>query len=141
MKNFDYHSYESQRPKMKGFVYRFLVNALALAVTAWIVKGIEINGVLSLFFAAMVLGVLNAFVRPVFLIFTLPLNILTMGLFTLVINGFMIMMASKVVRGFVIADFWSALVGAIFLAIISFLANLFVADDGGIEILRGRWRL
>ena len=49
MKNFDYHSYESQRPRMKGFVYRFLVNALALAVTAWIVKGIEINGVLSLF--------------------------------------------------------------------------------------------
>ncbi|NIA10886.1 MAG: phage holin family protein [Nitrospiraceae bacterium] len=126
---------------MKGFVYRFLVNALALAVTAWIVKGIEINGVLSLFFAAMVLGVLNAFVRPVFLIFTLPLNILTMGFFTLVINGFMIMMASKVVRGFVIADFWSALVGAIFLAIISFLVNLFIADDGGIKVLQGRWHL
>jgi len=126
---------------MKGFVYRFLVNALALAVTAWIVKGIEINGVWSLFFAAMVLGVLNAFVRPIFLIFTLPLNILTMGLFTLVINGFMIMMASKVVRGFLIADFWSALVGAIFLAIISFLVNLLIADDGGIEVLQGRWRL
>ena len=124
---------------MKGFVYRFLVNALALAVTAWIVKGIQINGVLSLFFAAMVLGVLNAFVRPVFLVFTLPLNILTMGFFTLVINGLMIMMASKVVRGFLITDFWSALVGAIFLAIISFLVNLFVSDDGGIEILHGRW--
>jgi putative membrane protein len=64
-----------------------------------------------------------------------------MGFFTLVINGLMIMMASKVVRGFLITDFWSALVGAIFLAIISFLANLFVSDDGGIEILHGRWYL
>ncbi|RTZ89714.1 MAG: phage holin family protein [Deltaproteobacteria bacterium] len=139
MDDFDKFYLKHEGPKVKGFIFRWLVNALALAVTAWIVKGIEIHGVLSLFFAAMVVGVLNAFVRPIVLILTLPLNILTMGLFTFVINGFMIMIAAKVVRGFFVADFWSALVGAIFLAIISFLINLFVADDGSIEVIPPRW--
>jgi len=136
MDEFDRFYLESKGPRIRGFIYRWLVNALALAVSAWIVKGIEIHGVLSLFFAAIVVGVLNAFVRPVVLILTLPLNILTMGLFTFVINALMIMMASKVVRGFIVTDFWSALVGAVFLAIISFLINLFVADDGSIKIIR-----
>jgi len=136
MDEFDRFYLESKGPRIRGFIYRWLVNALALAVSAWIVKGIEIHGVLSLFFAAIVVGVLNAFVRPVVLILTLPLNILTMGLFTFVINALMIMMASKVVRGFIVTDFWSALVGAVFLAIISFLINLLVADDGSIKIIR-----
>lgn len=136
MDDFDRFYQGSKGPRVRGFIYRWLVNALALAVSAWIVKGIEIHGVLSLFFAAIVVGVLNAFVRPIVLILTLPLNILTMGLFTFVINALMIIMASKVVRGFVVADFWSALVGAIFLAVISFLINLFVADDGSIKIIR-----
>ncbi len=140
MDEFDRYYHRGGEPRIRGFVYRWLVNALALAVSAWIVKGIIIHGVLSLFFAAMVVGVLNAFVRPLVLILTLPLNILTMGLFTFVINALMIMMASKVVRGFVVTDFWSALVGAIFLSLISFLINLFVADDGRFEIIPPRWR-
>ncbi len=140
MDDFDRFYLGHERPKFKGFVFRWLVNAFALVVSAWIVKGIEIHGVLSLFFAAMVVGVLNAFVRPVVLILTLPLNILTMGLFTFVINGAMIMIASKVVRGFSVADFWSALVGAVFLSIISFLINLFVSDDGRIEVIPPRWQ-
>lgn len=139
MDDFDKFYHEMRGPRIRGFVYRWLVNAFALAVSAWVVKGIEVHGVLSLFFAAMVIGVLNAFVRPLVVILTLPLNILTMGLFTFVINGLMIMMASKVVRGFIVADFWSALVGAIFLAIISFFINLFVADDGSINIIPPRW--
>lgn len=139
MDDFDRFYERSKGPRVKGFVYRWLVNAFALAVSAWIVKGIEIHGLLSLFFAAIVVGVLNAFFRPIILILTLPLNILTMGLFTFVINALMLMAASKVVRGFLVADFWAALVGAIFLAIISFLMNLFVADDGSFEIIHPRW--
>ena len=139
MDDFDRFYLQHEGPKIRGFVFRWLVTAFALAVSAWIVKGIEIHGILSLFFAAMVVGVLNAFVRPVVLILTLPLNILTMGLFTFVINGAMIMIASKVVRGFAVADFWSAFVGAIFISIISFLINLFVADDGHIEIIPPKW--
>ncbi len=131
---------EPSRPRIRGLVYRWLVNALALAVSAWIVKGIQIHGVLSLFVAALMIGILNAFVRPLVLILTLPLNILTMGLFTFVINALMIMIAAKVVRGFFVADFWSALVGAIFLSIISFFINLFVSDDGSFEIIPPRWR-
>ena len=103
MDDFDKFYLQHEGPKVRGFVFRWLVTAFALAVSAWIVKGIEIHGILSLFFAAMVVGVLNAFVRPVVLILTLPLNILTMGLFTFVINGAMIMIASKVVRGFTVA--------------------------------------
>ncbi len=140
MDEFDRFYHMDRRPRIRGLVYRWLVIALALAVSAWIVKGIEIHGVLSLFVAALMIGILNAFVRPLVLILTLPLNILTMGLFTFVINALMIIMAAKVVRGFTVTDFWSALVGAIFLSIISFLINLFVSDEGSLEVIPPRWR-
>ena len=140
MDEFDRFYHVDRRPRIRGLVYRWLVIALALAVSAWIVKGIEIHGVLSLFVAALMIGILNAFVRPLVLILTLPLNILTMGLFTFVINALMIIMAAKVVRGFTVTDFWSALVGAIFLSIISFLINLFVSDEGSLEVIPPRWR-
>ena len=140
MDEFDRFYHLDRRPRIRGLVYRWLVIALALAVSAWIVKGIEIHGVLSLFVAALMIGILNAFVRPLVLILTLPLNILTMGLFTFVINALMIIMAAKVVRGFTVTDFWSALVGAIFLSIISFLINLFVSDEGTLEVIPPRWR-
>jgi len=115
---------------MMGFLIRWAINAVALGLTSWLVKGIDIHGVGTLFLAALVLGILNALLRPLLLILTLPLNILTLGLFTFVVNAFMLMMASKLVENFVITDFWSALVGAILLSIISFLISLFIGDRG-----------
>jgi len=119
--------------RIKGFVIRWAVNALALLVAAWLLKGIVISSYLSLFVAAFVIGLLNAFLRPVVLILTLPLNILTLGLFTLVVNGIMILLAGDVVRGFEVHGFFSAVFAALIMGIVSFLLNLFISDSGRIE--------
>ena len=119
--------------RMRGFIIRWVVNALALLVAAWILKGIVINSYLSLFVAAFVIGLLNAFLRPVVLILTLPLNILTLGLFTLVVNGIMVLLAGDVVRGFEVQGFFSAVFAALIMGCVSFLLNLFISDSGQIE--------
>lgn len=104
---------------MGGLLIRWLVNALALALTSWLLKGIDVEDIQTLFIAALVLGILNALLRPLILLLTLPLNLLTLGLFTFVVNGFIFIMASELVEGFVVKGFWSALVGAIFFSIVS----------------------
>ncbi len=121
---------------MRGFVIRWIVNALALILTAWLLKGIEFSGVFAPFVAALVIGVLNAVLRPFLILITLPLNILTLGLFTFVVNGFLIYITAKVVNGFVVENFWAAFVGAIFLSIISFLLSFFISDKGKVETMR-----
>ncbi len=121
---------------MRGFIIRWIVNALALILTAWLLKGMEFNGVFAPFVAALVIGVLNAVLRPFLILITLPLNILTLGVFTFVVNGFLIYITAKVVNGFVVENFWAAFVGAIFLSIISFLLSLFISDNGKLETMR-----
>ena len=119
--------------RVRGFIIRWVVNALALLVAAWILKGIVISSYLSLFVAAFVIGLLNAFLRPVVLLLTLPLNILTLGLFTLVVNGIMLLLAGDVVRGFEVHGFFSAVFAALIMGCVSFLLNLFISDSGQIE--------
>ncbi len=121
---------------MRGFVIRWIVNALALIFTAWLLKGIEFHGIFAPFVAALVIGVLNAVLRPFLILITLPLNILTLGLFTFVVNGFLIYITARVVNGFVVENFWAAFVGAIFLSIISFLLSFFISDKGRVETMR-----
>jgi putative membrane protein len=120
---------------MPGLLIRWALNAFALWLTSQLLGGIHIEGAASLFFAALVLGVLNAILRPLLLIITLPINLLTLGLFTLVINGVMLQLAAAAVRGFSIDGFWSAVLGALVLSIISFLLNLFIADSGRIQYI------
>ncbi len=118
---------------MRGFLIRWIINALALAVAAWLLKGIVVGSYTSLIVAALVIGLLNAFVRPVVLLLTLPLNILTLGLFTFVVNGAMILLAGDVVRGFEVTGFFSAVFGSIIMGGVSFFLNLFISDNGRIE--------
>lgn len=120
---------------MRGLVIRWLTTAFALWLTSLIVQGIEVDGVLPLFFAAIVLGVFNAVLRPLVLFVTFPINLLTLGLFTLVINGAMLKLTSDVVRGFSVHGFWSAVIGAVLLSAFSFALSLFVSDSGRIEYL------
>ena len=96
---------------MRGLVVRWLVCAVALYLTDLIVPGIQIESISALLFAAAAIGVLNAIVRPVILFVTLPLNILTLGLFTLVINAAMLKLASDVVRGFDVSGLLAAFEG------------------------------
>jgi len=123
---------------MRGLVIRWLVSAVALYLTSQIVRGIEIDGVVPLLFAAVTIGVLNAVVRPLVLLLTLPLNVLTLGLFTLVVNAGMLWMASQVVIGFRVPGFWSALGGWLLMSFFTFLINLLIGESGQIEIVRIR---
>ena len=120
---------------MRGLIIRWVTTALALWLTRFIVKGIAIEGIGSLFFAAVVLGIFNAVLRPLVLLITFPINLVTLGLFTLVINGAMLKLTSEVVRGFSVTGFWSAVIGALLLSAISFALNLFVNDAGHVQYL------
>ena len=123
---------------MQGLVIRWLVSAAALYLTSLIVRGIQIDGVVPLLFAAVTIGILNAVVRPFVLLLTLPLNILTLGLFTLVVNAAMLWMASEVVRGFSVHGFWSALGGWLLMSFFTFVINVLIGETGRIEIVRMR---
>ena len=100
---------------------RWLLNALTLIVIASYVPGIAVNGFYAALITALVLGLVNALLRPVLLILTLPVNILTLGLFTLVINAFLFWFVSSIVKGFVVTGFWPAFWGALIFSVTSWL--------------------
>ncbi|MDD5197177.1 MAG: phage holin family protein [Candidatus Omnitrophica bacterium] len=108
---------------MEYFLVRWLINALAIFIVAHIVKGIEVSSTPVVLVIALALGIINAFLRPLVILVTLPLNILTLGLFTLFINGALFFLISKIVKGFVITGFWPAFWGYILFSIISFLLS------------------
>jgi len=122
---------------VRGLVIRWVVSAVALYLTSLVVRGIEVQGIGSLFFAAASIGILNAVVRPLILLLTLPLNIVTLGLFTLVVNAAMLKLASEVVRGFEVHGFWSALGGWLLLSLFTFLINVVIGETG-VEVVHVR---
>ncbi len=123
---------------MHGFFVRWLILGFAISVAAYLMDGIHVSGVLSAFAAAAMLGILNAVFRPIALIITLPINILSLGLFTFVINAAMLKMASSLIPGFDVIGFWSAVFGSLFISIISFLINAFISDRGTVEYIELR---
>lgn len=126
---------------MKGLLIRWLILTLSILAAAYLLPGLEVSGFLAAFFAAAALGILNAFFRPILLLLTLPLNVLTLGLFTFVINALMLMMASGVITGFHVRGFWSAVFGSLVISIISWLLTSLVSDEGRVEVIelrRGR---
>ena len=110
------------------FLIHWLVIALALWVTAAILPGVGFASTTALAIAAIVLGLVNALVRPVLTILTLPITILTLGLFYLLVNGFAFFLASKIVPGFEVAGYWWAVLGAFVVGIISWFIGAFEKD-------------
>lgn len=102
---------------------RWLINALAVMAAAYLVPGVSVQGFWSALIAALVMGLINALIRPIILILTLPVNILTLGLFTLVINALMFWLASTIVKGFDIQGFWPAFWGALVFWLVSWITN------------------
>lgn len=102
-------------------ILRWLINAAALYLTALLLPGITLRGAGPALIAAAILGIVNAVIRPLLLLLTLPLNILTLGLFTFVVNAVMLLLTSALVPGFSVRGFPAALLGAVVLSIISFL--------------------
>lgn len=115
---------------MLGFLLRWSINLLALIVAGSLIPGIRIQSMQMGIIAAGILGVVNAVIRPIVLILTLPINILTLGLFTLVINAALLKLVSDLVPGFTIESFRAAFLGALVISLTSWVLNLFVNGDG-----------
>jgi putative membrane protein len=115
---------------MPGFLLRWSMNLLALVVAAKLIDGVRVRSLGMAVLAAGILGVVNAVIRPVVLLLTLPINLLTLGLFTLVINALMLQFVAYLVPGLVIETFRAAFWAALVISIISWLLNIFVGGDG-----------
>jgi putative membrane protein len=123
-----------------GFLIRVLVNAVALWLATEIVPGIEARGVRTVVVAALVLGLVNAIVRPVLLVLTLPLTLVTLGLFLFVLNALCLWLTSAVVPGFEVRGFWPAFWGALIVSALSWVVNGFVSDRGRVVVITERER-
>jgi putative membrane protein len=99
----------------------WLLSALAILIVAYVVPGVTYTSLVSVLVAAVVLGALNLVVRPVLMILTLPINVVTLGLFSIVINAFLVWLTSLVVPGFLIASFWTAILFALGLMVINWV--------------------
>jgi putative membrane protein len=120
---------------MKGILVRWLVLTAAIIVASYVLDGIQVKGFFGAFFAAAILGVLNAFFRPILIILTLPINILTLGLFTFIINALLLKMASGVIAGFDVRGFWAAVFGSIIISVVSWALNSFISPKGRVEYI------
>jgi putative membrane protein len=121
---------------MRGFLVRLLITALGLWVADQLLAGIGFDSTGSLIVSALLLGVVNAVIRPIILILTLPLTVLTLGLFILIVNGISLALVAWLVPGFHIAGLGSATVGAIIVGLTSWAASAFVGGSGRIERLK-----
>ncbi len=120
---------------MKGILLRWLILTFAIMTAAYLFSGIHVSGFGSALFAALVLGILNAFFRPILFILTLPINVLSLGLFTFVINALLLMMTSGIIGGLVVDGFSSALFGSLVISLVSLLLSSFISDRGQVESL------
>ena len=109
---------------------------VSLFVVIYLLPGIKSDRILTVVIAGLVLGLVNALFKPILFILTLPINILTLGFFTLFINGFLFFMVSKIVSGFHIESYWWAFLGAILFSIVSFLLNWTISTDSGHQRLK-----
>jgi putative membrane protein len=109
----------------------WVINALALLALPYIFDSIRIEGFYTALITALVLGLVNALIRPILIVLTLPLNILTLGLFTFVINGLLFWFVASFVKGFYVAGFWPAFWGALVYSIVSWAMSALILGERG----------
>ena len=120
---------------MPGFLLRLLIAALGLWLAQALVSGVEIRGAGTLFVAALLLGLVNAFVRPLLVLLTFPITIVTLGLFLWVINALMLALVAALLDGFALRGFGSALLGALVVSITGWIASWYVGSSGRFEVM------
>lgn len=125
---------------MNGFLLRLLISALGLWLASAIVPGVYVASVGTLLIAALLLGIVNAVVRPVLIILTLPITILTLGLFLFVVNAAMLGLVAWLLPGFTITGFWPAFGASIVVSLVSWVASWFIGPRGRLETLEARRR-
>ena len=123
-----------------GFLLRVVVNILAIVLASSVVPGIRLDGALPAVAAGLLLGLVNAVVRPVLLILTLPITLVTLGLFLFVLNGVCLWLVASVVTGFHVAGFWAAVWGALFVSVVSWIVTALVSDSGKFVVITRRSR-
>ena len=121
---------------MPGILIRWLTTTAAIVATSYVLDGIHVSGFFPAVFAAAMLGILNAFFRPIALLLTLPINILSLGLFTFIINALMLKMASGLIPGFDVYGFWTAIFGSLLISLFSWLLNSFISDQGTVAFFQ-----
>jgi putative membrane protein len=121
---------------MRHFVFRWAITTVAVMVASSLIHGIRYDNAASLIGAALLLGILNAFVRPVLLLLSVPLILLTLGFFILILNGLMLYLVPSIVIGFHVESFGSAFWGAIVISLVSWLLSAFFrGSDGRVHVL------
>jgi len=120
---------------MIGFMLRVVTVALGLWLATKLVSGIEVREGWTLLAAALLLGIVNAVIRPIAIVLTLPVSILTLGFFLLVINAAMLGLVSWLLDGFEIAGFWSALFGSVVISVTGWLTSGFIGSRGRVEAM------
>ena len=121
---------------MKHFVFRWAATTVAVMVASSVIHGIHYDTIVSLIGASLLLGILNAFVRPFLLILSAPVILLTLGFFILVLNGLLLLLVPSVIVGFHVDSFWSAFWGAIVISFVSWLLSAFFrGSDGRVHVL------
>lgn len=120
---------------MQGFFLRTLITILGLLLASAIIPGVDIKGTGSVVLAAILLGLVNGFVRPVAFLLTLPITILTLGLFLFVLNAAMFGLVAAMLDNFIVSGFWSAIFGSIVVSITSTIASWYIGPDGRIDVI------
>lgn len=119
---------------MNGVLFRTLILMLGLFLASAILPGVSITGAGTFILASILLALVNVFVRPIAFVLTLPITIVTLGLFLFVINAAMFGLVAAMLDGFVVAGFWSAVFGAIVVSITSTVASWYIGPDGHVEV-------
>jgi len=127
---------------MAGFFVRLAITSVGLWLASSLVAGITVQNTAALLWAALLLGVVNAVVRPIAVLLTLPITLLSLGLFLWVINAGMIGLVAWLLDGFDVAGFGSALLGALFVSLTGWIANAYIGEKGRYEIVvtRREWK-
>jgi len=107
-------------------ILKWLIMTVSVMVTAYVIPGVTVRSFMSALWVALLLGIVNMLLRPFLILITLPINILTLGLFTFVINGLIILLVSSVVKGFQVSGFWIAVLFSIVLSIVNYVMNFFM---------------
>jgi putative membrane protein len=118
-----------------GFMIRIIVYTLALLLAAHVVPGLRLDGLMSALVAGLLLGLVNAIVRPILIVLTFPITLVTLGLFLLVLNAFCLWLVSVLVSGFHVAGFWPAFWGALLVSLVSWILTALISDSGRVRVI------
>src|SRR6266850_997812 len=121
-----------------GILIRVLINAAAIWVAAQLISGVHLSDATSTLLAALVLAIINAIVRPILIFLTLPVTLVTLGLFIFVLNAFCLWLTAQLIKGFEVQGLWAALFGSLIVSVVSWLLTAFVSDRGRVVVITRR---